>query len=262
MAAVTGITGAVTSWAGTQNTRLISTGAKPASFTLNVPAPANPTTGFSDVGIRTMLKDIYDWSGTISAQLAAPSSGTAGLVTFAAGYTTNLNSWNLTIAGEEFPVTAFGAAARAFIPGGFGWSGGFSGFLDGTTVASIPSVSASEPGSATFKYAEAGATDMTLAGSIVTTLLNIGVSPSAANAVSYSFEGTGALTQSTPSAGEPVLPAGAVAIPVAGELVLTASTGRTFTGDAFWTSIAISCTVGQPVTVEIGFRGTGALTFA
>jgi hypothetical protein len=42
--------------------------------------------------------------------------------------------------------------------------------------------------------------------------------------------------------------------------VLTAHSGRTYTGDAFPSSIALNVAVGQPVTVNITAQGSGDLT--
>ena len=46
------------------------------------------------------------------------------------------------------------------------------------------------------------------------------------------------------------------------QIVLTASTGRTFTGDCVVTSDDITVNPADPNTVTVNFRGTGALTVA
>lgn len=259
MAAVTGITGAVTSWAGAQNTQLIATGSEPSSFTLNFEGQEFDTTTFSSAGVSSFIKGLSAWSGQIVQQLKTPATGDLGLVTFSAGYAANLNAWDMAVDVPALEVTAFGATVRSYIPGKLSWGGSFGGYLDGTTVATMVGNS-NEPATGTFKLREAGAVDDTLAGSIFTTRADLNASPEAVNAVSYTFRGSGNLTQSTPSAGTTVFPTGVVARPTVGSLVLTASTGRTFTGDAFWTRVAISQVVNQLVTVTIDFQGTGALT--
>lgn len=255
MAAITGITGAVTSW--TNNTQLISTGSKPMQFSLDVDCDEHDVTAFDTTGAQAYIKGLRSWGGSFTAQLATPAIGALGLVTFSAGYVVNLNAFSVNIACAEHEVTAFAATEKAYIPGMFNWSGTFGGFLDGTTAATLPGNS-NEPATGTFLYQELGATDNTLAGSIFTTRLGIGVSPTAPNSVNYSFRGSGALTQSSTSVG--IIPDGALAVPTVGELVLTASTGRTFTGNAFWTGIAIAVSVGAPTVLTGTFRGTGALT--
>lgn len=262
MAVLTGITGSVTSWAGSAFNGSLLTGSRPAQFTLNMTGEDIDTTAFADSGIQTHIKGLSSWAGQFTAQLAEPAIGNLGLVTFSAGYTTNLNAWSIQANQQSVgPVTAFAGTEHAYIPGTIDWGGTFSGFIDGTTALTAVGNS-SEPASATFKFAEKGATDNTLSGSIFTTALNATVQPTAANAVSYSFRGSGALTQSSPSAGTPIFTAGALPLTAATSLVLTCSTGRTMTGSAFWTSISINCAVAQAVTVTVGFQGTGALAIA
>lgn len=264
MAAITGIEGAVTSWAGTQNSHLISSGTKPADFTLRIEAGEHDVTGFGDAGIAAMIKEtVYQWSGTIRAQLVAPASGTLGLVTFAAGYTANLNAWDMAVeCAASNPATSFGNTAHVFLPTVMRWGGSFSGSLDGTTALLIPAASSSEPGSATFKYQERGADDNALSGDVFTTRVEASVPHASLATVSYTYRGTGALTQSTPSTGAGIFPAGAIARPTAGSLVLTAATGRTYTGSAFWTRVALGVSLGQAVSVDIDFQGTGPLVIA
>jgi hypothetical protein len=190
-----------------------------------------------------------------------PCEGSAGLVTFTAGYTTLLNAWDLEVQGSEFESTAFGDTVKKYTPGGFRWGGSFSGHLDDTTAAAAIS-NGSEPATGTFKFQERGATDNTLEGSIFTYGMQIGVAPSALNSISYQFQGSGNLTQSNPATGEGLIPDGALAIASSGSLVLTASSGRTYTGDAFWTRLNVTCRVGELVRFRIRARGTGALVIA
>lgn len=259
MAAITGITGAVTSWAGTQNTQLIATGSEPASFTLDVDGDEFDTTTFATTGAETALKGLYSWGGEITQQFKTAQIGSAGSVVFSAGYVTNLNNWELVVTGTEYETTAFGSlTAKTFIPGTFRWGGTFGGFLDDTTVATLPGNS-NEPATGTFRLRDL-ATDDDLSGSIFTTRLGASSSPLAVNTVSYSFRGSGALTQSTPTSGTTIFPLGALAAAASGSLVLTASTGRTYTGDAFWTGITVTVPATNLCTTRIRFRGAGALT--
>ena len=259
MAAITGITGAVTSWAGTQNTQLIATGSEPARFNLTIDADEFDTTTFATTGSETSLKGLRSVTGEITMQLKTAAIGNLGAVTFSAGYTTNLDEWELSVEGREFRSTAFADTAHAYIPGTYRWGGSFAGFLDGTTASTAPANS-NEPATGTFKVREAGATDDTLSGSIFTTAANVSAGPLEANRVAYTFRGSGDLTQSTPSAGTTIFPTGAVAGATSGSLVLTASTGRSFTFDAFWTRVTVRVSVGDTTTVSIAFRGTGDVT--
>lgn len=269
MAAFVGILGDI-SWAGTQNTRLITTAAKPIDFTLNLEALEFDTTAFAALGIATFIKGLSSWSGTIRLRTVTAQTGDQGLVTFSGGYVTNLNRWDMTIETAAHETTPFGVALtntaywRTFIPGVLRWSGGFGGYQDGSTVLTWPGNS-SEPATGTFKLREAGATDHNFAGSIFTTRLGAEVSPNGVATASYSYRGSGALTESNASDDSLEIftaDGGVVARPTVGELVLTATTGQTFTGDAFWTAVRISNAVNEMTTIEIDFQGTDDLAAA
>jgi len=262
MAVTTGITGAITSWATGINAQLAGTGTSPNEATINMECEEFDSTAFGTTGVASYIKGLKSWSVEFTAYLKAidHGGGSNGLVTFAAGYTTNLKSWTMDVVRDSFDATAFGDTVKVFAPGLIRWGGTFEGFMDGTTTLTEPG-NASEPATGTFKYQEKGDTDNTLSGSIFTTRANGRSSPAALNTVSYTYRGSGDLTQSTPSAGAGIFPSGvAVANTVAGALEFTASTGRTFTGNAFWERVSISCGVGSLVTVSVTARGTGALS--
>lgn len=259
MAIITGITGALTSWgSGSIHSQLAGTGTKPASLNITIEGDDYDSTGFSDAGIETHLKGLTAWSFEGSAQLLVPDHGASGLVTFAAGYTTNLDHFSVEASRQEHKFAAFQGTFYTFVFGKMGWRGDFGGALDDTTAMALPSNS-SEPATATFKYQEKGATDNTLSGSIFTNRASIGIAPTAINSIEYSYIGSGNLTHSTPSAGAGFLPSGAVALTAPEAVVLTASNGRTFTGTAAWTRFSIAARVGQLTEVRFTGRGTTAL---
>lgn len=261
MAVITGITGSL-SWGGSgENAQLAGTGVEGQEFRLNLNGAEFDTTNFSTTGATTHIKGLTSWDGEFTGIIKAINHGALGLVTFSAGYTANLNRWNMTIERDSFDATVFAATEMAFAPGCWQWGGEFSGYLDDTTAATMPGNS-NEPATGTFKYEEKGVNDNTLSGSIFTTRASISAKPRALNEVSYTYRGSGAITQSTPSVGAGILPAGAVAGDAASSLVLTASTSRTYTGSAFWKSINIDCSVAGLVIVRVGFQGTGALAIA
>lgn len=259
MAITTGIAGAVTSWAS--NTQFIATGSEPAAFTLEFEGQEFDTTTFASAGISSFLKGLSGWRGQITQQIKTPATGDLGLVTFTAGYTTNLTYWDLAVDVAEHETTTFGATTRAYIPGKLSWGGSFGGYADDTALLTMVGNS-SEPATGTFKVREAGGTDDTLSGSIFTTRADTGASPDAVVPANYTYRGSGALTQSTPSAGTTIFPTGAVARPTTGSLVLTATTGQTFTGDAFWTRAGVRVAVNELIVVTLDFRGSGALSIA
>lgn len=258
MAAFVGINGAVTSWAN--NTQFITTGSEPIEFDINPDALEFDSTAFSALGISTFIKGLPSWSGQIRMRLKTAQTGDTGLVSYTAGFTSILKRWSMAVEVASHESTQFGDAARTFIPGKLSWGGDFDGYMDNNTSnpVTLPGNS-NEPATGTFKLREAGATDDTLSGSIFTTRSGIQVSPDGVATVSYTYRGSGALTQSTPSAGTTVFPTGAVAIPTAGSLVLTAESGYTFTGSAFWTRVAIEMPVNELARVTLDFQGSGAL---
>lgn len=250
--AISGITGAITSWAGTDHGALL-TGQRPFNATLNYTADDVDTTAFADGGIETHIPGLTGWSVTWTAQLATPAIGAMGLVTFSGGYVSNLNAWTLNAVQAALEVPEFGTALKTFIPGLISWGGSFGGWLDGTTPAVAPGAAAA---AAVFRYQDL-ATDAELAGNIFATQLGLSAAPSAANTINYSYRGTAGLT-STGTAKA----LNSLAATTPSSLVFTASTGRTFTGSAFWSSIGVSVNASQATTVTVTAQGTGALSIA
>lgn len=254
---VSGIRGAVTSWAGTFHGALL-TGQRPNQATLTYDAPEIDTTAFADLGIETAIPDITAWTVSWTAQLATPAHGALGLVTFTNGYVSNLNTFTVNCHQNEIKTTAFQAATNAWIPGTVGWDGTFAGYADGTTPVVAPGAAAA---AAVFRYQDL-ATDAELAGNIFATQLGVTSAPNQAVSVSYSFRGTAGLTSTGTAKAFNTL-----ALTAASSLVFTASDydgshPRTFTGNAFWTGITLTCAVNQATTVNVTARGTGALAIA
>jgi hypothetical protein len=263
MAAVPGITGEITSWATGINAQLAGTGTTPNEATINMEAEEFDSTAFDTTGAAAYIKGLRSWSVEFNAYLKAidHGGGTNGLVTFSAGYTTGIRAWTLDVVRDMFDATVFGDAVKTYVAGLIRWGGSYEGFMDGTTALTEPG-NANEPASIVLKYQEKTTTDNTLSGSAFTTRASGRSTPQALNSANYTFRGSGDLTQSTPTSGAGIFPAGALANTAAGSLVFTASTGRTFTGDAFWERVSIQCGVGNLVTIAVTARGTGALTIA
>lgn len=268
MAAVTGMAGSV-SWAngstGSNNAQFTSnstTGGVPIRFTLNLNGDEFDTTAFATTDPASdFLKGLSSWDGEFEILTPTAEIGNQGLVTFSAGYTTNLASWDLSVERDVHEATAFGSTAKAYIPGRYVWGGTFRGFLDDTTAAAAVGNS-SEPATLTLKYSERTTTDATFSGSAFTTRADIVASPAEINTIGYSFRGSGALTHSTPSTGNNFISTGALTGDSAGTLTLTSTTSRTYSGSAFWKSINMSVTATGLIVVRIGFQGTGALTIS
>lgn len=267
--------GAVTSWAGTANTDLIADGAAPTSFNLTIDAPEFDQTAFNGSGAvaRAYLRGIRSWGVQMSAVLSIPYMGSSGLVTATAASDgtsqgaraiTGAHAWTMDIAGDEKLSTAFnssGVSFESYLPGLINWGGTIETRGDDTVSPILPINVAS----ATFKILENASSDHTLAGAIELLSSAPTAQVGEVYSVAYRYRGTGNLTAAGTSASgipAPVFVAGTLARFAIGEIVLTAASGRTFTGDAFATQVSIRCAVNEPVTVNITARGTGALAVA
>lgn len=258
--------GAVTSWGGTENTALISSGSAPSEFTLALESDDFPTTAFNPtVVFETGIAGLYSYTASIVTRLNPAQHGATGLVTHSSGYTAGVRSWSMDITCAEHDTTAYNATAptaHTFIPGLVKWAGKYESLVDTATSLVQPGGSAA---SATFKILENGSNDQTLAGNIYVKRYDVRGKLGELCVVGADYMGTGTLTAAGTSGtgiGNPLFGAGAVAAPVAGSLVLTSSSGKTYTGSAFWTRVSIEHAVGGLITATIGVRFTGALTIA
>lgn len=119
----------------------------------------------------------------------AAISGTTGSVTFAAGYTTNVNKWDVTDATEILDTTAFSPAGnyKTNIGGLKEFSGSYECHLDDVTPLPV----SGDTGAATF--VAKGARKYT--GDIRVSSVATGVATDGSSrAATISFTGTGPLT--------------------------------------------------------------------
>lgn len=261
MAATVGISGLVTSWAGTGNTQLIGAGCDPMRFSLDMVGDEADSTALAASLVQaTYLKGLRSWSGSMSGRRSTASIGSAGSVTFSPGYTANIKSFEVVFECDQFDATILGSSAtsarwREFLPGLIRVSGSYETYIDGTT-ALAPPAGGSEPAPMTLALGSSES----FAFSAFATRAAAAVATNAINTAAYSFRGSGDVT-TTASGDAMVFDAGSsIATPGIGSLVLQAATSRTYTGDAFWRRIRISNPVDQLVTIDIDFQGTGALT--
>ena len=266
MAAINGTTGLVTSWAGTANTALISTGSAPSEFSWTLHAPEVDTTPFVSAGATVMrfIPNIYDGTVSIKTRINPASIGNKGNVTFSGGYATNIKEWSVTLATDPQESTAFSGStvlARTYIPSLLNWSGSYTGYVDGTTpLEPVGEVAAA----LVLKAIEDGATDVQLSGNAFSTQLASTVRVGQIAEASYSFRGDGDITSAVGAGSFTAwfFAAGVVAPPVVGSLVLQAATGRTYTMDAFWESVTVACAVDGLVTADITARISGVVSIA
>lgn len=255
MSATTGLTGSVTSWAGTFNAAMLAL-LKPATFTLDTSADSLDTTAFNAGAaiVANKIKGLKSWRGQFAGPLATPAHGITGAVSGTA-YSTNVQRWSMSLRCNPLDATAYPIASsyKAFIPGLVSGSGSFDAIVDGTTAITEAGAS-TEPSTGTFTIS----TGNTLAASLFTTGAQIISRVGDLNVVRYSFDIDGHVT-SVGTAN--IIPAATtLATPVAGALVLTAASGRTYTGSAFWTSLDIVVDPAAISLCSVGFQGSGAIT--
>jgi len=230
----------------------------------------------SAVSMRTMNAGLRQ--GTVAYTglypRAANPLGLSSLITYASGYVQYVNAFTINMQFPEIDITsATGAAGsyRRWMPGGTGtWGGTYTCKADNATALTMPTVGAAS--SATFKLAEDGASDPSLAGNITTPRLTQTVKIGAESVAVYSFSGSGALTQSAGTALPGIFAAsGAITKPswdLDGDGVpdntclLTVASGRTYTFPAFWTNLSLTWQMDQPVQVSGTLRIAGDVTVA
>jgi hypothetical protein len=272
MAAINGLAASV-AWTGYTGLYASPGYIKPYQFSIDVQGGTIRTDGFggSAVITQTNVAQPYSWTASFTSRSPnTPNSGYSGSVAWSAGnYATNVRDWTLDIRWTEKQVTAFdgsGVVAHSFIPLLASWGGTFSGYIDGTTALALPTTPGATLATLTLKALEnGGGTDDTLAGSALATRMGGNAGVDQGGEFSYSFEGSGTLTAAGDNYGANSSGifddgAGTLVTPTAGQLTLTAASGRTYVGDAFPTGLSWRAGVDSGLEVVTTVRGTGALT--
>jgi len=120
-------------------------------------------------------------------------SGKGGFVKYSGGTEiTGIKSWTIDAVVDAIETTDFAdAGVRAYIAGCSGWSGSFEGYKEGAT----PDILSGTVYSADF--GESDTTGQHWTGDILITGSSANVSFDGVVAYSYTFQGTGALTDAT-----------------------------------------------------------------
>jgi hypothetical protein len=247
--------------------------------TLNVNANEVDITQATTSGVNMFAKlnglrdGTVDFSGIWPR--TSPSSAMSALVTFGSGYVQYVNAFNIDITWPEIDITSFTGTAstgyRTWMPGGTGmWSGSWTCKADNATALTMPSVGAAA--AATFKFYEDGATDPSLSGSIGTPKMTQKVKVGDYSEVTYSYSGSGDLTQAAGTSLPGLTSAsGAITKPTwdinsdgtpDNTTVLTVATGRTYTFPSFWTKLSLSWKPDDVVRVTGTLRVAGSITAA
>ncbi len=273
---VTGIEGVVTSWsnapADTFNAVLLSK-ISPAQASLQIVSPEVDVTPLG-ASVAAAFPGLASWSGNISGRaFASPRLGNQGLLTYSAGgYALHVDSLAVRIRAGEYDITEMNATPpqwSRFCPGHSMWSASVRAMIDSATAIPLPHMSSTTTSdtslpTVTFQYGTGS--DATLAGTGMITRVSPTIRVGSQSFVEFELRGTGVLAAAgagsifgTYNFGRPGWDAGSSA-PTATtdpKLVVTAVSGRTYTGCAFWNSIDLTWDVRSPVAVSIGVRGTG-----
>lgn len=206
----------------------------------------------------------------------SPTAAMSASITYAGGYVQYCNAYTLDITWPEIDITRFtGVAAtgwRTWMPGGMGsWSGAYTCKADDATAATLPAIGAYS--AATFKAFEDGVNDPTFAGNIGTPRMTQRVRLGDYSEISYTFSGSGALTQAAGTNLPGLLYSGTSATAITkptwdinadgvpdNTCVLTVATGRTYTFPAFWNKLSLSWKIDDVVRVSGTLRVAGAIT--
>jgi hypothetical protein len=227
-------------------------------------------------GLRTGTVEFSGIYPRATTPLAVSSEIVYG--TPANGYVQYCNAWNIDIAWPEIDITSINSSTpptwRRWMPGGIGqWSGSYTCKADDTTPPVIPLTGSGE--SVTFKFAEAGATDPQLAGTITVPRLSQRVRLGDYSELTYNFRGSGNLTQTTTATYPGLLSTttpfaitkpswdvvGGNGIPDV-TCTLTVATGRTWSFPAFWTRLNLAWKVDDVIRVSGTLRIADTATVA
>jgi hypothetical protein len=253
-----GLTGLVTSWGSTGfNDNVVKDLMKPAEFSVsmnNADLDVTPFTGPTKFG--TSMPGLREWSGSIAGfhGTGGNTDGIGGLVA-TTEYDLLVRSWEVSLSADALDVTNWtdlAARWKAYAPGIVRWSGTYEAIIDNATGIGIPPAA---HGAATFTLSSGNS----WAGNIFSTQISAAVRVGDVNVARFAFRGTGDLTVTGSNA---AMPAGGIATPVTETLTLTAYTGRTYIGSAFWTGIRTTCNIGDAIKTSVDFRGTGEMATA
>lgn len=268
-----------TSWAGNNNGVLIGVGtgagAAHREATLDITSNAIDSTVFgASLANRSFITGLRSATVNFSGRWNPAYNCSDINLTFANGYATNLRRFSISFAWEPQDVTvATGSAITSmrYLPGLGTVSGTYEAYVDDTTAVSLPG--GTTTGSATFDLVGEASTPHTLSGTIITTQLGVSMPVGSPPVATYAFQFSGAVTAAGDADGTGTYSSspfkywidsasGVIGTPAIGSLVLTATSGRTYTANAFPSGITIDATVGQELTLGVTAQIDGDITVA
>lgn len=265
---------------GTDLYQIVNTSTDVRAFVPSFIADSADTTPLAAAAIRnTTGLTSGDVSFSAVYPRTTPRYGASGLVTYSSGYVVGCSGFSVTFDWGEADITPYTGAAQTykkFRPGSLPRiSGTFNALATDDTTPNLPTGPNVSSGSVSFKLAEDGTADPTLAGAIVVTGNNyneiMATNPSVP--VSYSFVGSGTAAW-TISAGDAIpalLPAGNIDAPDWDtnsdgtpdvSAAFTLASGRTLTAPVFIRSLTIASQVNGLIAVSGVLRIAHTITKA
>lgn len=289
--ALEGIQGTISSIAGTVGTTDLATmittaGANgagiPHTISIKMQSDTGIITAQGDTAVRNraMLKS---WQATVNMRYprATRQMGNNGTLTWASGgYSAYVLDYSLNVQAAALDYTSMSQSDKTFKYFRPSLLVGFSGTFNASFDAAVtlpgtesPATAPSSYAALTLKLLEDGASDPALAGnafiSQIGHTMNMGTAE--LQRLAFSFMGDGALTATAGSTLPCLWPAGTIGQPtwdINGDgtpdqtIVVTAASGRTFTGTCFWTSVSVNVPMNGLIDVTVGLQGTGPYTLA
>lgn len=270
---------------GTDLAQLFTNAVRDVSADLSWDNPEIESTPFTSAGITAAEYIAGLRSGTVNFEAlyykAAPKLGGIGLVTGGNGYVTRPQSFSLDITCGEEEITGGDSTSdssvaegwRRFMPSGLiNWGGEYTCLAIDSTTVGVPETANATGTSATFTLCEGGTTDPSLSGAIIITGIRHGIRIGNKQEVTFSFKGTGALTNTIGSTTGPGLlsaTTGTIGVPSWDDqstgtpsVAVQYFTGRTYTGYAFWTKLGIKVSPRDITRVSGSLRWDGTVAVA
>jgi hypothetical protein len=277
----TGTAGAfITSWGtemgGNFYSRLIAQ-TKDQSIVIPQIAQHHPVTGAGE-SVDEMIAGLSSWTARLTCfAFTTPRDGRAGMVTRAGLGTSFIRGWTLNLRSQVHDITSMAATPptwQEFRPDVITADGTIEVQPEHDAALDQPDAADAAGASLVLRYGDEATTDDTITlNKALLRQLDINAAVRQVTGGVYQFangpDGTivtageasvfgDATATTTHTFGVPTwdeADAGNV-----DDIIITLASGRTLTGRAFWESIGMTCRVGEPVRIEVGIRGTGALT--
>lgn len=261
--------GFVASWGGAASeAEGLLAAIAPASFDLSVTGDTSDitTSAPSPPTGRRLLPLRKSWTASIEGALAGYHGGS--VCTIASGgseYDVHVQNFGLTIAAGVVETTELGAASPDDVwkvnqPTLITVSATLTAMVDSATALTLPpDFGATNPSTFTVTYKSGH----TIAFPGFYSAVNIGVPNDGLQTVAYTIQGVGAVTYS--GVETPLFAAGAHSgtpdySSIA--LVMHSDENNTYSGDAFWHNIALTCDRNSVTRVSVQATGTGELVVA